>query len=206
MRLSKKLTLGYRLNTLGLLAGVLLLYVTLSGKPWWTLIGGSMEEPTFLAEVSPFKVNIVILGKPVLIPILPYLNLAAMLSLLIASVGIIIGSLSASRDWSKPLISLKGLGMPLIFLVTIYLGLQAAQAYVGASIPLSGQFNLAYNIPYGDAIIISHTPSQSAITHEYWTALTTGILSLIAKIVHGRALKEASKVETRFQKLDPWPK
>lgn len=193
MSLSKKLTLGYKLNILGLLAGVMLLYVSLSGKPWWVLIGGSMEEPTFLAEVSPFKVNIAILGKTVLIPMLPYLNLAATLSLLIASTGIIIGSLSISRDWSKPLISLKGLGIPLIFLATLYFGLQATQTYVGASIPLSGGFNLVYNIPYGDAIITSQTPSRTLIAPEYWIALTAGILSLIAKIIHGIALKEASK-------------
>jgi len=176
----------------GLLAGAMLLYVAFSGKPWWVLIGGTMEEPTFLAEVSPFKVNIAVLGRPVVITILPYLNLAATLSLLIAFMRIIVGSLGFSRDWSKPLMSLTGLAMPIIFLATIYLGLQAAKAYVGASIPLSGQFNLAYDIPIGGTTIASQTPSQSAITQEYWTALTAGALSLIAKIVQGRALKETS--------------
>ncbi len=111
---------------------------------------------------------------------------------MIASFRIIAGSLSFSRDWSKPFMSLTGLAMPIIFVATIYLGLQAAQAYTGASIPLIGQLNLAYDIPYGGITITSQTPTQSLITQEYWTALTAGALSLIAKMVQGKPLKEAS--------------
>ncbi len=73
MSVSKALTFGYRLNVIGLLAGFMLLYVALSDRPWWVLIGGTVEEPTFLAEVSPFRVSVIILGKPVVIQILPYL-------------------------------------------------------------------------------------------------------------------------------------
>jgi hypothetical protein len=55
--------------------------------------GGIGDERTFSAEVSPFSVVVEVLGKPVTVPMLFYLNLAARLSVLLAAATTLLGSL-----------------------------------------------------------------------------------------------------------------
>jgi len=184
--LLKTLSLNHRVNLLGLASALLLLYTASSNKPWWTMAGGLEGESTFSAEVSPFNIAVRILGKPVTVPILPYLNLAARLSILLAATTILIGSLLAGKPWSRPLLSLRGLILPIIFLAGLFFGLNMAGSYVGVSLPLTGESTLEYVIPYGGLNIATQTPVRAALTQEYWIALAAGIISALAKAVHGR--------------------
>jgi uncharacterized membrane protein (DUF441 family) len=52
--------------------------------------------------------------------------------------------------------------------------------------PLVGEFTLEYSIPYAGGRIAVETLAEVTLTQEYWTALAAGILSAIAKTVHGR--------------------
>lgn len=183
MSFLRTLTLGYRANAIGLLAGVMLIYVALSGRPWWAIVGGAVEEPTFAAEVSPFRVSILILGKPVEVAILPYLNLAATLTFLLASARVIAGSLLLRKGWSKPLVPLTGLVMPIVFVPILWLGLRASEAYLRVVIPLIGEFNLLFSLAYDGEVVRVHVPSRAILTHEYYVALAVGALLLAAKVV-----------------------
>jgi hypothetical protein len=186
MVLVKVLTLNNRFNLLGIASSLLLFYTALSNSPWWTMAGGMGDEFTFSAEVSPFNIAVQVLGKPVTVPILPYLNLAARLSILLAAVTIFIGSLLARKPWSKPLMSLRGLTLPILFLAGLFIGLNLAKSFVGVGLPLVGKFTLEYSIPYAGGRITTETLADATLTQEYWTALAAGILSAIAKTVHGR--------------------
>jgi hypothetical protein len=186
MVLVKFLTLNNRFNLLGIASSLLLFYTALSNSPWWTMAGGMGDGFTFSAEVSPFNIAVQVLGKPVTVPILPYLNLAARLSILLAAVTIFVGSLLARKPWSKPLMSLRGLTLPILFLAGLFIGLNLAKSFVGVGPPLVGKFTLEYSIPYAGGRITTETLADATLTQEYWTALAAGILSAIAKTVHGR--------------------
>ena len=186
MGIVKALSLNYRVNLLGLASALLLFYTALSNKPWWTITGGIEGERTFSAEVSPFNIAVEILGKPATVPILPYLNLAARLSILLAAATILLGSLLATKPWSKPLISVRGLVLPILFLCGLFIGLSLAGSYVGVNLPLTGEFTLAYAIPYGELNIATETPVSAALTGEYWIALAAGIISVLAKTFQGK--------------------
>ncbi|MEM4409394.1 MAG: hypothetical protein QXI19_11710 [Candidatus Caldarchaeum sp.] len=63
MKILETLTVNHRLNILGLVGSILLLYVALSDEPWWKLVGGLQESPTYVVKLSPFIFNVSILGK-----------------------------------------------------------------------------------------------------------------------------------------------
>jgi hypothetical protein len=94
--------------------------------------------------------------------------------------------LLAGKPWSKPLMSLRGLTLPILFLAGLFIGLNLAKSFVGVGPPLVGKFTLEYSIPYAGGWIATETLAEATLTHEYWTALAAGILSAIAKTVHGR--------------------
>jgi uncharacterized membrane protein (DUF441 family) len=64
--------------------------------------------------------------------------------------------------------------------------LNLAKSFVGVGLPLVGKFTLEYSIPYAGGRITTETLADATLTQEYWTALAAGILSAIAKTVHGR--------------------
>ena len=191
MGLLKALSLNYRVNAPGIAAALLLFYTASSGKPWWSMRGGSGERCTFSASVSPFAVDIEVLGRPVAVPILPYLTLAARLSVLLAAAAMLAGSLLAGKPWSKPLVSVRGLALPILFLLGLLAGLRLAASYVGADLPLTGEFELRYTIPYEGRSVSVLTPAVSRLTEEYWVALAAGALSALAKAVHGGIARKA---------------
>jgi len=183
---TRLLTLNHRLNVLGLISSALLLYTALSDRPWWTVYGGIGDERTFSADVSPFVVTVEVLGKPVTVPMLFYLNLAARLSVLLAAATTLLGSLLVKRPWSKHLMSLKGLALPVLFLAGLSISLNLAKTFAGVSIPLVGQSVVEFAMNYGGFRISAETPVTAALAQEYWVALTAGVLSALARAIHGR--------------------
>jgi hypothetical protein len=176
----------FKFNLLGLASAFLLFYTVLSNNPWWTVYGGIGDERTFSAEVSPFNISVEVLGKPVLVPILFYLTMAARLSILLAAATTLLGSLLANKPWSKPLISLKGLLLPVLFLASLFVTLNLASSYANVSILLIGRSTIRYTINYGGLRIDTETAVEAALTQEYWISLTAGALSALAKALHGR--------------------
>jgi hypothetical protein len=136
----------FKFNLLGLASAFLLFYTALSNNPWWTVYGGVGDERTFSAEVSPFNISVEVLGKPVIVPILFYLTMAARLSILLAAVTTLSGSLLIKKPWSKTLISLRGLILPLLFLAGLFVTLNLAVSYVNVSLPLIGRFTIKYKV------------------------------------------------------------
>jgi len=191
----KALSLNYRVNLPGIASALLLFYTALSNRPWWTITGGLGDVQTFSAEVSPFNIAVDILGMPLTVPILPYLNLAARLSILLAAATILVGSLLAKKPWSKPMMSVRGLVLPILFLAGLFIGLSLAGSYVGVSLPLTGEFTLEYAIPYGEFNIATETPAAAALTQEYWIALAAGIISAFGKAMHGKILQIRSPLD-----------
>jgi hypothetical protein len=180
----KALTLNHKFNLLGLASSFLLFYTALSNNPWWTVYGGIGDERTFSAEVSPFNVSVEVLGKPVIVPMLFYLTMAARLSILLAAATTLSGSLLIKKPWSKPLVSLRGLLLPVLFLGGLFVTLNLASSYASVSLPLIGRSTIKYTIDYGGLRIDTETAVEAALTQEFWIALMAGVLSALAKAVH----------------------
>ncbi|MBO3810289.1 MAG: hypothetical protein FGF50_11955 [Candidatus Brockarchaeota archaeon] len=186
MGITKLLSLNYRLNVPGFIAAFMLFYIVSSDKPWWRMSGGLGEQRTFSANVSPFAVAVEILGKPVTVPIIPYLTLAARLSIILTATAMLVGSLLVKKTWSKPMMSIRGLILPILFLLGLYIGLRVAGSYIGVDLPLTGGFDLSYTIHHGELSINVLIPTVAGFTEEYWIALTAGIVSALARVIHGK--------------------
>lgn len=139
-----------------------------------------------LANISPFNIAVEVLGKPLTVPILPYLNLAARLSIILAAATILAGSFLANESWSKPMMSVRGMMLPIIFICGLFIGLRMAGSYLDLSIPLTGEFTLKYTIQYGEFNIATETPATATITNKYWIAIAAGVISILAKALQGR--------------------
>jgi len=145
------------------------------------------SQPMSLRSTYPFNISVEVLGKPVIVPIiLFYLTMAARLSILLAAATTPSGSLLINRLWSKPLISLRGLMLPVFFPIGLFVTLNLANSYANVSLPLIGRSTIKYTINYGGLRIDTETAVEAALTQEYWIALTAGVLSALAKAVHGR--------------------
>ncbi len=177
-----------RINFFGIMASALLFYLGLSGKPWWILVGGSSGERTFEVLVSPFSYHVELLDRPLTVPIIPYLLLSAKLSILLAATTTLIGSILADKPWSGPMISVKGMVFPVIFLVGLYVTVLLA-GYLGFRIQMFGDFVLEYSIKVSGLELLTETPGRAEITVEYWIAVAAGLLSVVAKLAHRSAGK-----------------
>lgn len=182
MRAVNALTLGGRVNIVGVLSSLLLLYVCLSGKPWWVLVGGREGENMILVKLSPFTFYAEILRRPVVVPIIPYLNLAAELALTLTAVAMLAGSFVSRKPWSKPLVGLGGFFVPVVFLVGLVVSLRLTGSYLKVDIPIVGESTIIYTIES----IKAQIPLSSMLTTEYYTAVVAGALSLLAKVLHSR--------------------
>jgi hypothetical protein len=182
---ARLLTLNHRLNVLGLASSFLLLYTAFSERPWWVVYGGMGDERTFSGGLAVQRSG-GSAGKAVTVPMLSYLNLAARLSILLAAATTLLGSLLIKKPWSKPLMSLRGLVLPILFLAGLSISLNLAGTLAGVSIPLVGQSVIEFAVSYGGFRISTETPVTAALTQEYWVALTAGVLSALAIAIHGR--------------------
>lgn len=179
------LSLGYRVNVLGVIASVLTLLISLSEEPWWVLTGGE----AFFAHISPFSISINILGRPLLIPIIPYLTLSARLSTMYAAITMLLGSLSISKDWSRLLMNRRLLWLAVGFVISLYITSYIAGNYAGISYRVVGEDKLSYPIPLGETTILVEASVKTYLTLNYWIALATGLIAFVAKALHNRLVK-----------------
>ena len=193
MNVHRMLTINYRLNIMGLIAGLFLVYVAVSDEPWWILIGGSVKEHAFSAEISPFRTAITILCKPVDIPIVTYMNMGLRLSFLLMAATTILGSIFMKTSWSGRLISLAGFITPLAFPILLYISLEVVKMRFGITIPMIGRSNLTYKMLLEGREIVIHAPVIAEMSKDYWTALIIGIPSLVAKLIHSCGMTHSSR-------------
>lgn len=182
MRMVNLLSIGGRVNTIGVVASLMLLYACFSNNPWWILTGGQGGENIILVEISPFTFHMEILRRPVVIPIIPYLNLIAKLTLTLAAIMMLIGSAVPEKPWSKPLMGLSGIFIPMIFLAGLLISLRMAENYFKVNIPINGICSINYTVENIRVQILL----RSFLTTEYYIAILVGVLSVLAKILHGR--------------------
>ena len=160
-----------------------MLYLALLPEPWWVARGGSGGE-AFHAYISPFTFELTMLGKPVDIPIVYWLNLASRIAFILAAVETIFASIVIYQEWFKNLISLRALWVSILFPIILTIGLAAAEDAIGLSIPIHGEALLTYNLPVQGFTIVAEIPIQTYFTPTYGLAVATGVISLMARAFH----------------------
>ncbi len=181
----------WKVTVVGVASGVITVALALLGGAWWVAVGG-VEGQAFHASISPFTFDIVILGNPLVIPVITWINLAARIAFLLAGVQITVASLFLQKTWSKSFISLRALWTSLVFFASIVIALQAVHSILGVAIPLHGEASLTYSLPIEGFSITAEIPTQTYFTPTFELALVSGILAIIAKMIHGRLISTAT--------------
>ena len=187
----KILTLNNRFNIPAFLGGILILYVVLSKSPWWVLEAVG-ERPTFSAYVSPYLININILGKPLEAPILYYAVVSGFLVYTLTGITCIIGAFYPKKRWSKTLIGFRGFIIPLFTTVMLYITLLMAKNYLNTDIPIVGRGVLEFSISYGGGDIHTYTTFIADFTNTYYIAVIAGILTLVGRLITGAEREEGT--------------
>lgn len=196
-----------KFRILYLISGVLFLIISIAGGAWWELIGGEISKPFLYIGFSPFYFKFELLGiEPIKIsPFIIGLLICGRLLAIIGSITIILGSLLHNKPWSRKLFNLRPFIMPVIFLILILIGIiviiSLVQQYIpiisqvlpnlkDALMPYSSQYLIInlYQILHIDISIKIKTLSQ--FTYSFWIALLSGLLCLIASIIHRKEVKK----------------
>ncbi len=179
-----------KINIAGVVSGVITLYLAILGGSWWVVTGGAGGE-SFHALISPFAFDVSILGNPLGVPLIEWLTLASRMAFILAGLEILVASLLTQKEWSKSFIRLRILWTALIFVGSIYVGINLVQNITGIAIPLQGTTVLTYDIPGTGQTFTVEAPIDTYFTPTFEVALVGGILALLAKILHGRVTKTA---------------
>ena len=175
----------WKVKVVGVTSGMITVALALIGGAWWVAVGGA-EGQAFHASISPFTFDIVILGNPLVIPVVTWINLAARIAFLLAGVQITVASLFPQKAWAKSFISLRSLWTSLVFFASIIIALQAVHSILGVAIPLHGETSLTYSLPIEGLSITAEVPTQTYFTPTFELALVSGILAIVARMIHGR--------------------
>lgn len=184
-----------KVNVVGVASGVITVILGLVGGAWWVAVGG-VEGQAFHASISPFTFDIVILGNPLVIPVVAWINLAARIAFLLAGAQITVASLFLQKTWAKSFISLRALWTSLVFFATIIIALQAVHSILGVAIPLHGEASLTYSLTIEGLNITAEVPTQTYFTLTFELALVSGILAIVARMIHRRLISATAPSTT----------
>jgi hypothetical protein len=183
-----------KINIVGVVSGLITLYLAILGGSWWVATGGAGGE-SFHAFISPFTFEVSILGNPLGVPLIEWLILASRIAFILAGLELIVASVLVHKDWSKSFIRLRILWTAILFVGSIYIGITLVQNITGIAIPLQGTTVLTYDVPGQAQTFTVEVPINTYFTHTFEVALVGGVSALLAKILHGRVTKaEPSKL------------
>ncbi|MEM2339130.1 MAG: hypothetical protein QXW83_02890 [Nitrososphaerales archaeon] len=184
------------LAILSFLLGIATLYVIILDDPWWILIGGEYSNPILRIAISPYTSHIEILGRLVRIEILTLINNAIRLSMIILTMGMILGSILLLRGFKN---AIKMIGFELFILtigilVAIYLSNSIIAQYIQQNFgitdftyPLLGSVISKISISLGSFVAVFNIPLQAQLTSTFYLALGLGLISLVIQLI-GRVL------------------
>ena len=177
-----------RINWLGLAGGVttlsLVVVALVYASPWWQLaIGEEMGR----ASTSPLNFNADLFGESIRIPIIQFLNVGSLLSLIACAIAILIYSIVPNKSYSQNLLNFaykKPLIIVIVFLVVLFIATYVAGTLFHSSIPLMG--SAIIKLSFGGVSIA--IPITTGFTWTFWLAVVAAGLCIAAKIYHKRIM------------------
>lgn len=178
-----------------LFGGVLFLVVSAAGGAWWELVVGEASKPALYVGFSPFEFKAELLGTQVVnpSPLMNALFISERLLAILGSATIILGSLLQGKPWSRRLLNLRPLTMPVGFgiltiAVTAVLAtlVQRFTPFVAQALPNLGEALMPYSGRYLTVSLYPFTgvngfvevSTESRFTIQFWAALVSGVFCL----------------------------
>lgn len=178
------------INWLGIASAVtatILLVISVAyAAPWWQL---SIAQGMGQINLSPLDYGAQLLGVPIEIPILWFINLSAKLLLLSAIVTLLLYSIAPDGKYAKNLLN-YGYKRPLILviglviIVIILTFLANVLLPIDLDVPISGTATATITVE--NATI--NVPVSTGFTWVFWLAIITAALAIAAKIYHHKIL------------------
>ncbi|NHV99440.1 MAG: hypothetical protein HA496_07300 [Thaumarchaeota archaeon] len=185
------------------ISGILFLAVSAAGGSWWELVAGEASKPVLYVGLSPFEFRVELLGARAVNPS-PLMNAfftSERLLALLGSATVIIGSLLPGKPWSRRLLNLRPLTMPVFFgILTIALTTvlatfvqsfapsvaQALPNLAEALTPYSGKYLTINLYPFTGVNGSVKISTESRFTVQFWTALVSGVFCLAGWVLGGK--------------------
>lgn len=176
------------------------LTVSAVGGAWWELVAGDASKPALYVGFSPFEFKAELLDTRVINPS-PLMNALFTSERLLAMLGsttIILGSLLQGKTWSRRLLNLRPLTMPVCFgILTIAIAVVSANMvqrftpYVAQALPNLGDALMPYSSRYLTINLHPFTGvnglvkirTESRFTVQFWIALISGAFCLAGWIL-----------------------
>jgi len=180
MPVSRALTFDGRLNVPALLGGLIAVYLAVRRDPWWVLTSLG-QSPTLKVVLSPYLINVEILGRPLTSPIFTCLTTSGLLTVLLAGTTAVVGSMLTTRPWSKRLLGFSMLSITAIFMVSLFVTIKLAESMVGISIPIVGEGEITFSTTYGSTRILAITPVEAELDVGFHLAVVSSALILLGR-------------------------
>lgn len=175
-----------KINPIGIVSGILTLILPFAGY-WWVFGVGEL----FTLSISPFDINIIVAGDKIGSPIFFWLTKGLTVTILIAGVSMIIGSISPN-EWYGPVLINFG-SFKVIILV---IGTAVSMVLLLPS--LADNLNKVIDIPFeldipvqGESIVTFDEGNLSLkmkivskLTASFFFALFVGLTGVAARIYH----------------------
>ena len=177
-----------RVNWVGIVAAIAMLILPFLGA-WWRVSAGGEAITT---SVSPFNVDIVILGEEISIPIIWYVCLGAKLTIFAGGIIMLLGSIAGGRWWSKKLISFGYSKVPFMVVGLVAMaaiGAWAANTWLGLNLPYVVGSSIS-TLSFDEADVV--LPFSAALTPTFWAAVVVAALAIAARIYHRRLMHPES--------------
>lgn len=178
-----------RINWFGLAGGLMVVVLVFASVayayPWWQLTVGA---GFFEANASPMNTNFSLLGNMLTIPLIYFLNLTCLLSLIASAVAMLFYSVLPTKSYSKDLLGFA-YKKPLMTLLVFVIGLLVVTYAAGILFQISFQMvgsttvRLPASMSGGTAI---NVPIVTSFTWMFWLAVVAAALSIAARLYHRR--------------------
>jgi hypothetical protein len=191
-----------------LVSGVLFLIVSVAGGAWWELFLGEASKPVLYVGLSPFDFKAELLGLPFIAPspIMTALFISERLLAILGSTTIIAGSLMQGKPWSRRLLNLRPLTMPVFFgaltivgIITVTSLVQRFAPLVAQALPNLGEALMPYSGRYLTVNLYPLTgvsgsvkaSTESRFTIQFWAAVLSGAFCSAGRIFSRRRAETA---------------
>jgi hypothetical protein len=190
-----------QINWLGVIAGIMMIVMPLTGA-WWNLrIGtGAIDVAT-----SPYDVRITALGQPMSSDLVTYTCLGVKISLVLAGIFLLLASLFVEKWWSKRLLKFgvmkvfwMVIGLVVMLLIMSIVVNKVLPNYVselrGFSIPtISGSSTSTLTMGSGGTQTIISIPISMGLTGSFVFAIVAAVFGVLARIYHRRLVPPEEK-------------
>jgi hypothetical protein len=176
-------------NWFGLAGGVatiaVIIFSVLMGVPWWQLaIGHGVGQ----INVSPLRFGFDLLGDPVSLPLIFFLNLVSLLLLTMAAAGLLVYSIIPNRKYSKQLLGFaykKPLYTVVLFIGSLLVATVAVGNFLEDNIPISGEATLLLPASISQGAKVS-VPIVTGFTWVFYLVLAATVFCIAARFYDKR--------------------